>query len=451
MRNHNRALFVSIAALIIYSVGFVIFIFYSLSSFAYADFYKRLHLRCNLAAEQIFGAKPEDNWQWTEDYVEKLANQKEYFAEIDTSGKRIKNYGFVEEVWRRTNIYGPTEFQDGHQFYYSDRYYKDGKIFVVGVSAQNYFYDHHLDYLRKLLVISLVFGVLLAIVISLLVNRSFINPVYRIIQQVESIGSTNLHQRLPLSPKNNILDTLSATFNDMLNRIETSFETQKNFISNASHELNTPLTSIIGSVDLALSKERSPEEYRASLQKILTAAESLEKKTNALLLLARTGYGTNSANFTPQRIDQVILDSEQMVRHINEDFVIKTDFSLLPEDSSKLKVNGISSLLQLALSNIISNACKYSADHTCYIALGVSDRSVVIVVKDYGIGIPEGDLKFIYDPYYRASNTDSFSGFGIGLPLSRNIVVMHGGTLQVTSTLHVGTEVQVELPLYTGL
>lgn len=122
-----------------------------------------------------------------------------------------------------------------------------------------------------------------------------------------------------------------------------------------------------------------------------------------------------------------------MVKQINNKFRIKTDFSLLPEDSMRLKVNGVLPLLHLAFSNIISNACKYSSDQTAYIALGASKDKVVIVIKDNGIGIPEKELKHIYDPYFRASNTLNYSGYGIGLPLARNIIHMHNGQLRVSS------------------
>ncbi|MNY10513.1 Sensor kinase CusS [compost metagenome] len=234
----------------------------------------------------------------------------------------------------------------------------------------------------------------------------------------------------------------------MLTRLETSFETQKNFISNASHELNTPLTSIIGQADLALSKERSQAQYQRTLLKIIESAEHLEKKTKALLLLARTGFVSNSSSFGPVRIDQVIMDAELMVKAINDKFRIITDFDLLPDDSMRLKVSGNAILLQLALSNIISNACKYSSNRTAYIALGALDKKVFILIKDEGIGIPSEDLQHIYDPYFRASNTDGIDGYGIGLPLARNIIKLHEGSLKVTSIVGKGTTVEIELPTF---
>ncbi|MGJ1268646.1 ATP-binding protein [Sphingobacterium spiritivorum] len=447
MRSYNKTLYFSIGILIVYTVLFVTFIFYSISNFAFSDFYKRLELRRKLAAERLLKTDHSGDQQHLQtEYIENLFNQKEFMAEIDKQGNFRSIVAFPADLSGQISKNGPSNFKDGKIFYSTNIYQKDGRHYLIGVSAENYFYTHHLAYLRNLLFISLLFACLLIIVISMIVKRSFLKPIHKIIKEVEIIGSENLYLRLNESKDKSVLNKLAATFNSMLNRIETSFETQKNFISNASHELNTPLTSIIVTADLALSKQRTDDEYRTALSRIMDAAGHLEKKTHALLLLARTGYEGNKINFKPTRVDQAVMDAELMVKQINNKFRIKTDFSLLPEDSMRLKVNGVLPLLHLAFSNIISNACKYSADQTAYIALGASKDKVVIVIKDNGIGIPEKELKHIYDPYFRASNTLNYSGYGIGLPLARNIIHMHNGQLRVSSVEGQGTTVTIELP-----
>ncbi|WP_159451804.1 HAMP domain-containing sensor histidine kinase [Sphingobacterium psychroaquaticum] len=433
------------AILIVYTISFAIFIFYSVTNFAFSDFYKRLDLRRNLAAERFLNGDQAINDR-SLNYVESLDNQQDYFIALDAQGRVVKNDGFDMNLWKQVDQEGPVNFKDKNTFFSTKKYQKEGSTYIIGVSAENYFYTHHLIYLRNLLFISLVLGVLFVVVVSLLVKRSFLKPINAIIQEVENIGSENLHLRLSETKDNGVLNKLSRTFNRMLRRIETSFETQKNFISNASHELNTPLTSIIGIADLALSKERTIEEYQKAMTKIIDAAENLEKKTSALLLLARTGYENNSLNFKPVRIDQIIMDADLTVKAINEHFRVKTDFTMLPDDSIRLKVNGSAALLQLAITNLISNACKYSPNHMAYVALGAVEGSVLIFIKDEGIGIPAQELDHIYDPYFRGSNTTNYSGYGIGLPLARNIVLMHDGQITVTSELGSGTTVRIEIP-----
>jgi len=447
MRSYNKTLYLFISILIVCTVLFASFIFYSVTNFAFSDFYRRLDLRRKLAAERLLHIDHQANKQPLEtEYVENLLNQKEFMGQIDSQGQIVPIVAFPTDLSAQIPKNGPGNFQDGIIFYSTDIYKKGDREYVIGVSAENYFYTHHLSYLRNLLFICLAIACLLIVVISMIVKRSFLRPIHQIIKEVENIGSQNLYLRLNESKEKNVLNKLAATFNQMLTRIETSFETQKNFISNASHELNTPLTSIMITADLALSKQRTDEEYRKALVRIMESAGHLEKKTHALLLLARTGYEGNKLQFKPVRIDQAIMDAELMVKEINHKFKIKTDFSLLPDDPMRLKVNGVLPLLHLAFSNIISNACKYSADNTALIALGASKGRVIIVIKDNGIGIPAEELQYIYDPYFRASNTINYSGYGIGLPLTRNIILMHSGLLKVTSTEGSGTTVTIELP-----
>jgi len=445
MRSYNKTLYILITILVLYTLSFVVFIMYSVTNFAFSDFYKRLDLRRNLAAERFINGNQNDT-VWSLRYVEELDNQREFFVLFDANERIVHQKGFDVEMWGRIDKKGESNFKVDNTFY-SAKYYSIGdKNYVIGASAENYFYTHHIHYLKNLLIIALILGVLFAVVVSLLVKRSFIRPINELIKEVKDIGTENLYLRLSEEKAKGVLGKLTNTFNKMLNRIETSFETQKNFISNASHELNTPLTSIIGIADLALSKDREVGEYKKAMHKIMDAAEDLEKKTSALLLLARTGFENNNQHFKPVRIDQILMDAEMTTKAINEQFHIKTDFSMLPEDSMKLKVMGSAPLLQLAISNILSNACKYSSNNTAYVALGVFERGVLILVKDEGIGIPESELSYIYDPYFRASNTSNFLGYGIGLPLSRNIIKMHDGVLYVSSTLGVGTTVRIELP-----
>lgn len=237
------------------------------------------------------------------------------------------------------------------------------------------------------------------------------------------------------------------TFNNMLDRIETSFETQNNFISNASHELRTPLTAIIGEADVTLSKLRRPEEYIETIKIILDEAEKLDKKTQALLFLAQTGFNGKSQKFEKVRMDQLIWDVKETIEKINPKGKIQYDLSLLPENPKKLKVFGSEQLLHLAFTNIIINACKYSNFEPVIVSIGASNEKVFIVIKDKGIGIPEKELKYIYDPFFRASNTNNFEGYGIGLPLTRNIIRMHKGELIVSSQKDMGTVVEVILPV----
>ena len=163
--------------------------------------------------------------------------------------------------------------------------------------------------------------------------------------------------------------------------------------------------------------------------------------------MARTGYDGKKQKFEKVRIDELILDVKNTTENLLGNVNISIDFSLLPESPLKLKIKGNEQLLHLALCNIVMNACKYSNNQPINIALASDDEKVIVIIKDNGIGIPEEEMKYIYDPFFRASNTAQYEGYGIGLPLARNIIKIHNGILLVTSVVNQGTTVRVDLPL----
>ncbi|AYN66509.1 sensor histidine kinase [Euzebyella marina] len=453
MKIHYRIIYLLISVFFLYTLLFCGFIYYSISNYSFTDFYKRLEIRAATTAK-IQLDNPDDAsiiMEMRQEYLEKLPHQKEYLYPVETLTAQATDdtLKFSKDFVEKLIEDGAGSYRDGSIFYSGIRYKTiKGKDYIVIVSAENYFFSHHIAYLRSLLVTSLLYALLLIALVSMLISRTLVRPVQNIISEVKKVSSENLHLRLQPPKSKDSIRKLALTFNDLLNRLETTFETQKNFVSNASHELNTPLTTIIGEADYALSKERDSEEYKKSLGNILGEAEKLEQKTKALLLLAQTGFDGKSQKLVRLRSDQLILDVKETVQKLNSKFKVCLDFSLLPENHEKLKIRGNFHLLHLALTNIVVNGCKYSNGEPVYVALGASDTHVLIIIKDSGIGIPKNEMPYIYDPYFRASNTTDFAGYGIGLPLSRNIVLLHEGTIKVSSVENEGTTVKINIPIW---
>ena len=285
-------------------------------------------------------------------------------------------------------------------------------------------------------------------IFSFYLSKTLFKPILKITGKVKEISSENLHLRLEAQPGNTELNELIDTFNDMLNRIETSFETQNHLIGNVSHELRTPLTSIMGEADVALSINRTEERYRETLHIILNEAEKLDRKIKALLMIAQTGFDGKSQKMEKVRMDQLLWDVIDTAKRINSKNNVYMDISMLPDNPKKLKVFGNDQLLHLAMANIINNGCKYSNFQQVKVSLGATDTHVYIIIKDNGIGIPGSEMDKIYDPFFRASNTKNYEGYGIGLPLARNIIRMHNGELLVNSKENVGTTVQIRFPVF---
>lgn len=452
MKSYNKGISIIVGIFILYTFAISGYIYYSFTNLAFNDFYKRISVRTTIAAEIQFGnsSEVEHLRDIYKDYLETLPKQKEYFLPVQNgqiqSTKEISHLPpqFLNEIKEKGAANGNT----GDLFFNGILYTnKQGQEYAVVVTADNYFYSYHIRHLKSVIITSLLLAGVLIFFVMRLLRNTITKPIRTFVSELDQISSENLHKRLDIRDEKDPLYELTNNFNNMLNRLETAFATQKNFISNASHELNTPLTSIIGEADLALSKHRSPEAYRLALSNIMEEAEKLDKKTKALLFLARTGFNGKAQVFDKIRIDQLIMDVKETVQRINSRFKIKMDFSLLPENPEKLKIKGNEQLLLLALCNIVENACKYSDLQLVQIALGASDSMVVIVIKDDGIGIPDKDLPYILEPYYRASNTSNYEGYGIGLPLSKNIISMHNGELLISSMQGHGTTVQINLPM----
>jgi signal transduction histidine kinase len=295
-------------------------------------------------------------------------------------------------------------------------------------------------------VIGFIVATAIVLLFSLLLSHQLIDPIRRLIRNSKKITATNLHLRLgPREGKDEIAE-LTRTFNDMLDRLETSFETQNNFLNKAAHELRTPLTAIIGEAELALSRPRDMNEYTRSLSVISREAEQLQHHTSSLLELAQAGYNSKEAFMSEIRLDELLFSVKRLIDFTEPSNQVEINLDALPESENQITIFGNTNLLKLALSNIVQNACKYSVQQKVLVSLSTSKVYCIIKVQDQGIGIPEKELKYIFDPFFRASNTAEFKGYGVGLPLAQKIIRLHRGNLEYSSKEHVGTTVEISLP-----
>jgi signal transduction histidine kinase len=146
-------------------------------------------------------------------------------------------------------------------------------------------------------------------------------------------------------------------------------------------------------------------------------------------------------------MDELIWLSIESSRKLNPNGNIEVDFSELPNDDNLLQVDGNANLLRLAVANIISNACKYSYNKPVNVKLYVQGENIVINVTDQGIGIPTAELQHVFEPFFRASNSKSYEGYGVGLPLTLNITRLHKGSITISSEVNTGTQILLSLPV----
>ncbi len=328
------------------------------------------------------------------------------------------------------------------KFYTSD---KDRVVvFVAGIDLNGF---KKLASLRLILI--LVYGI--GLVIVYLAGQVFagraVQPINQVISQVDQIGITNLNARLETGSSKDEIARLSNTFNRLLERLETSFQMQKDFIANASHEMNTPLTVITGHVEIALMKVRSVEEYIKTLSRVGAESKKLNQLSKKLLLLAQASSELTISNFDRFRIDDLVWQVRRDILTNYKEFSVNVFVPDQLIDEDLLTVIGNEPLLKAALGNIIENGCKYSDNHTVEASLSRNAGHLIITILDHGYGIPESELALIFQPFFRGAGAQKSEGHGIGLSLAEKVISLHKGMVTVTSEVGKGSRFTVWLPV----
>jgi two-component system, OmpR family, sensor kinase len=284
---------------------------------------------------------------------------------------------------------------------------------------------------------------------GLLLANQALHPVDRLTRAAEEIEAGDLSKRVQVPPKMDELGRLAATFNRMIARLQAAFERQRQFTADASHELRTPLAVMRGDIEIALRRERKPEDYRSVLTSNLEEIIRLSRLVEDLLMLARADAGQSILQREPIDLDELCA---QMIEYLAPLAEEKEQYLIYyPPDTKPLRVNADAQRIKQMLLNLLDNALKYTPiNGTITLTLFVKEHNAVITIADTGRGIPEEDLPHIFDRFFRHSRSTSdktVQGFGLGLSIVRWIVHSHGGKISAESTLGKGTKFIVRLPL----
>ncbi|MEZ4903069.1 MAG: HAMP domain-containing sensor histidine kinase [Spirosomataceae bacterium] len=318
---------------------------------------------------------------------------------------------------------------------------------VLMASAEDTLGNSQLQKLRESLTYSFLFGVLATIVLGFIFAGQSLKPISAMNKAIGTITAYNLRKPLNEGNGQDEIAQLAINFNQMLQRLEQSFDLQRSFVSNASHELRTPLAGLKSEIQVALEKERSPEEYQKVLHSLLNDTQRLVQLTNSLLQLAQSEKKEErTVSFHPVRLDELIFQTQEELQSLRNDYQISIDFEDIPENEQDITVSGNGPLLKTVFSNLMDNACKYSPDKRAEVRIGFNAYNCTIRVTDKGIGIPENETQRIFEPLYRAKNATTFRGYGIGLSVCRRIIDIHRGTIHVKSELGKGSTFEVVLP-----
>lgn len=288
----------------------------------------------------------------------------------------------------------------------------------------------------------------------LLANQALI-PVDRITSAAEQIAKGDLTERVPMpsnaSAKADEIGRLAATFNHMISRLQAAFERQKQFTSDASHELRTPLAVMRGDMEIALRRERSPEEYQRVLSSNLEEIVRLTRLIEDLLMLARADSGRVELRCEPVDLNKLC---QQMADYITPLAQQRNQTLTYESPKADVTINADLQRIKQMLLNLLDNAIKYTEPGgSITLSLKIEHNFAVVIVADTGRGIPAEDLPHIFERFFRRSaktSDRSAAGFGLGLSIVKWIVDSHGGQIETISQQGQqgqGTTFVVKFPL----
>ena len=329
---------------------------------------------------------------------------------------------------------------------------RDGsRLFVIETTQPLRAQTAALAEARTALLIGIPLGLVLATLGGYFLGRKSLQPVVAMGDAAARIGATTLRERLPVVNPRDELGRLAAVFNDLLGRLDRSFEQQRRFMADASHELRTPVAIIKGEAELALSRdERSLTELREALATVHGESRRLTRIVDDLFLLARANAGDQPLVAEPLYLEEVAAESVHAARTLAAAAGVALRY--VPE--GELPFRGDEGLLRRMLDNLLGNAIKFSphgakVDVTATRANG----SYILEVRDQGPGIPVEAQPRIFERFYRArpgatggAVRDWSAGAGLGLPIARWIAEAHGGRLDLTHSDGTGTTFTARLP-----
>lgn len=325
----------------------------------------------------------------------------------------------------------------------------DGRNFWVRVGASSDFVQRDVDKLTQLMLpVGLIFVLLSPLGGFLLAGRATA-PFQEIIATTGRLRPSRLQERLPIRGTGDELDQLSLEINNLLDQIASYLSRHREFVSDAAHELRSPLAALQSSIEVALGKPRKLEQYEDLLLEISGECRQLGILVNQLLLLAETEGGVEETR-EPVHLDEVVKRSCDMFEAVAEE----ASLTLACHIKSPAVVLGDQSRLRQVVNNLIDNALKFTPERG-RIDVTVEPRSeegqVVLTVADTGVGIPPQAISHVFNRFYQVDKSrqrsDAKRGSGLGLSICKSIVTAHGGRIEVESVIGKGTTFSVTLPM----
>jgi len=289
-------------------------------------------------------------------------------------------------------------------------------------------------YSLKLTMIYVSFGSIIILIIFTFVYVMVVTkPLITLSIQMRKVSENNLKQRVSVgkgSARHNEIIRIAKNFNGMLERLERAFNMQKNFVHHASHDLRTPLATMLSQTESALRRELTPQDAKKVLESLKEDQQGMIELTNALLLLSQYENINYTAGWPDVRLDEIMYDSIASMQKMFPGITINFDFSADDVNEIYLYIKGNEVLLRSAFVNLLKNGIKYSDDNKVSITMQPEAEKVTIHFENKGPVMQPDEVDRMFFPFFRGENAQQKKGFGLGLSIVKRIVELH--SCQVT-------------------
>ena len=331
---------------------------------------------------------------------------------------------------------------EGSVYYSYDRLLSvDGldSIWIRGV-VSSYAEDFQLSMTIRAVMLSLPMFVVVAVVGGYLIAGQVLRPIKKISDAASGIEQGgDLKKRIELGEGKDELHSLASSINSMISRLDRAFETEKQFASDASHELRTPISVILAQCEYSLEKTRTETEYIEAMEVIRRQSDKMAGIISDMLDFTRL-------ETTPERYIMEGLELSELVSLSCLDFEHLSDsdkkgIKLVSDIQPGIRVYGSYQLLTRLVTNLISNAFRYGKEGgNVWVELRAADNKAFLSVRDDGIGISSEHQPRVFDRFYQVDSSRSGEGTGLGLAISKEIAKLHGGDIELKSSLGEGSE-----------
>lgn len=314
--------------------------------------------------------------------------------------------------------------KDGQRETYGVFYDTNDKDYYALISASDHLGERKLQYLLYILISTYIVFTGLCWIAVFFSVKILLQPLNNFHHRIKGINENNLDTRIAVKNKKDEIDLLANEFNMMLQRIDESYQKQKEFTSHASHELRTPIARVTSQLENKVFDSKTTVETKNFFNKLLSDVNQISELISSLLLLSRLDSDT-IFDQKMHRIDELIYETTAKLTKIYPEFKINFNIDYTDTLDSLMEVKGSKSLLEIALINLLKNACVYSNDNQAIVSISEQNGRLKLTIANNGNTLNEEEQKNMFQPFTRGKNAKGKSGLGLGLRIVERILSQH--------------------------